>query len=65
MNEKKQSNAASGIDKINADLDYNSLVKKQTIGKKSLRPQIFMPFNLGRVSEYSATGKVHNMTKYL
>ena len=24
-----------------------------------------MPFNLGRVSEYSATGKVHNMTKYL
>ena len=38
--------------------------KRERKGKKT-RQINFIPFMLGRVSEYSATGKTHQMVKFL
>ncbi|CDW85585.1 UNKNOWN [Stylonychia lemnae] len=44
-------------------MDFTTQANRSSKKVKRLKPQIFMPFNLGRPVEYSSTGKQHQISK--
>eukprot|EP00347_Sterkiella_histriomuscorum_P019314 403342126 len=48
------------------NFDFTSQAKQNSNKKqKKLKPQIFMPFNLGRAQDFTSTGKQHMIVKYM